>query len=127
MLSLRGSAALSPFRLDKILATLRSAAPRITHLYAEFWHFAWSDTELTSSQQDTLQKILTYGPRMAEETPMGELFLAIPRPRFRRGHHAPRILRIIVGWKVYRGWSAAWPIMLTQAMGAHSLKPKSRY
>ncbi|HLD10387.1 MAG TPA: phosphoribosylformylglycinamidine synthase, partial [Methylophilaceae bacterium] len=80
MLSLRGSAALSPFRLDKILATLRSAAPRITHLYAEFWHFAWSDTELTSSQQDTLQKILTYGPRMAEETPMGELFLAIPRP-----------------------------------------------
>jgi phosphoribosylformylglycinamidine synthase len=80
MLSLRGSAALSPFRLDKILAALKSTAPRITHLYAEFWHFAWADVELTSSQQDTLQKILTYGPQMASETPSGELFLVIPRP-----------------------------------------------
>jgi phosphoribosylformylglycinamidine synthase len=80
MLSLRGSAALSPFRLDKILVALRSAAPRITHLYAEFWHFAWSDIDLMRTQQLTLQKILTYGPKMATETPTGELLLVIPRP-----------------------------------------------
>ncbi|OAJ71018.1 phosphoribosylformylglycinamidine synthase [Methylobacillus sp. MM3] len=80
MLRLRGSAALSPFRLDKILAALKSAAPRVSHLYAEFWHFAWSDGELSSAQQETLQKILTYGPKMAEETPSGELFLVVPRP-----------------------------------------------
>jgi len=80
MLRIRGSAALSPFRLDKILAALKSAAPRVSHLYAEFWHFAWADGELSASQQDTLQKILTYGPKMAEETPSGELFLVIPRP-----------------------------------------------
>jgi len=84
MLRLRGSAALSPFRLDKILAALKAVAPRISHLYAEFWHFAWSQGDLTQAQQDTLQKILTYGPKMAEETPAEkqktELFLVIPRP-----------------------------------------------
>jgi phosphoribosylformylglycinamidine synthase len=80
MLRLRGSAALSPFRLDKILAALKTSAPRISHLYAEFWHFAWSEGELSSAQLDTLQKILTYGPRMAEEAPSGELFLVTPRP-----------------------------------------------
>jgi phosphoribosylformylglycinamidine synthase len=80
MLSLRGSPALSPFRLDKILAALKASAPRITRLYAEFWHFAWAEGDLTSAQRDTLQKILTYGPKMAEGTPSGELFLVIPRP-----------------------------------------------
>ena len=64
MLRLRGSAALSPFRLDKILVALKAAAPRISHLYAEFWHFAWSEGDLTPAQQGILQKILTYGPKM---------------------------------------------------------------
>jgi phosphoribosylformylglycinamidine synthase len=80
MLHIRGSAALSPFRLDKILAALKIATPRITHLYAEFWHFAWAESELSAVQQDTLQKILTYGPKMAEEVPSGEFFLVVPRP-----------------------------------------------
>ncbi len=80
MLRFRGSAALSPFRLDKILAALKTAAPRISYLYAEFWHFAWSEGELTVAQQDTLLQILTYGPKMAVESPRGELFLVIPRP-----------------------------------------------
>ena len=80
MLSLRGSSALSPFRLDKILAALKASAPRITRLYAEFWHFAWADGVLNSEQQETLHKILTYGPKMTEGAPSGELFLTIPRP-----------------------------------------------
>src|ERR1051325_2846937 len=80
MLSLRGSAALSPFRLDKILAALKITAPRISHLYAEFWHFAWAEGELAQTQQETLRQILTYGRKMVEETPSGELLLVIPRP-----------------------------------------------
>lgn len=80
MLRIRGSAALSPFRLDKIHAALKGVAPRISHLYAEFWHFAWAEGGLSARQQETLQKILTYGPKMAEETPSGEIFLVIPRP-----------------------------------------------
>src|SRR5450830_510778 len=80
MISLRGSSALSPFRLEKILATLKTSAPQISHLHGDFWHFVWSDSDLIASQQETLQKILTYGPEMAEEAPVGELFLVIPRP-----------------------------------------------
>jgi phosphoribosylformylglycinamidine synthase len=80
MIRIRGSAALSPFRLDKIMTALKVDAPRISHLYAEFWHFAWAEGELTADQQAVLGKILTYGPRMQEETPSGELFLVIPRP-----------------------------------------------
>jgi phosphoribosylformylglycinamidine synthase len=80
MLSIRGSAALSNFRLDKILKTLSPQVPNIKHIYAEFWHYAWSSSELNADQQDVLKKILTYGPKMVEEKPAGELFLVIPRP-----------------------------------------------
>ena len=80
MLRIRGSAALSPFRLDKIFAALKAGAPCITHIYAEFWHFVQTSHELDAQQGDILHKILTYGPKMAEEQPQGELFLVIPRP-----------------------------------------------
>ena len=74
MISLRGSSALSPFRLEKILAALKTTAPQISHLHADFWHFAWNDGDLNDGQLETLSKILTYGPKMAEELPGGELF-----------------------------------------------------
>ncbi|GBG15837.1 phosphoribosylformylglycinamidine synthase [Novimethylophilus kurashikiensis] len=80
MLRIRGSAALSPFRLDKIIAALKSAAPRISHVYAEFWHFAQTSRDLTQPESDVLHQILTYGPKMAGEAPAGELFVVIPRP-----------------------------------------------
>ncbi|PKO24417.1 MAG: phosphoribosylformylglycinamidine synthase, partial [Betaproteobacteria bacterium HGW-Betaproteobacteria-8] len=80
MLSLRGSAALSQFRLDKILSSVRDSVPRITHLYAEFWHFSWSETALSDAQQSVLKQILTYGPKLAEEVPSGDFFLVVPRP-----------------------------------------------
>ena len=80
MLSLRGSAALSAFRIQKILATLNHTAPAVNAVHADFWHFAWNDGDLTASQLETLGKILTYGSNMAEEAPVGELFLVIPRP-----------------------------------------------
>jgi phosphoribosylformylglycinamidine synthase len=41
MLCLRGSAALSQFRIEKIQKTLSEVCPNIQHLYAEFWHFIW--------------------------------------------------------------------------------------
>ncbi len=80
MLSLRGSAALSSFRLQKILASLSQTAPQIMAVHADFWHFAWNEGQLNGTELDTLTKILTYGPRMDEEAAIGELFLVIPRP-----------------------------------------------
>ena len=78
-LSLRGSPALSPFRLDKLYDTLKKSAPRISHIYAEFNHFAFSDVLLSAPQQHTLKQILTYGPQAKLEEPAGELFLVVPR------------------------------------------------
>jgi phosphoribosylformylglycinamidine synthase len=80
MLSLRGSAALSQFRLDKALNAIQLEVPRIHHIYAEFWHFAWTEVALDTSAELTLKQILTYGPKLPEETPTGELLLVIPRP-----------------------------------------------
>jgi len=56
MLSLRGSAALSSFRVQKILATLAQTAPAIKALHADFWHFAWNEGDLTAAQLETLKK-----------------------------------------------------------------------
>ncbi len=60
-LTLRGSSALSQFRLDKLYATLKSVAPNISHIYAEFVHFAFSSSALSEAEQRTLEQILTYG------------------------------------------------------------------
>lgn len=78
-LSLRGSSALSKFRLDKLHKSLLVSAPNIGHIYAEFMHFAFSESLLSSDQQSTLAQILTYGPKTNTEAPTGALFLVIPR------------------------------------------------
>jgi phosphoribosylformylglycinamidine synthase len=79
MICLRGSAALSQFRIEKIQKNLSGICPNILHLYAEFWHFSWVSAELIAQQQDTLKQILTYGPTMQVEEPQGEYFLVLPR------------------------------------------------
>ncbi|MCX7627790.1 MAG: phosphoribosylformylglycinamidine synthase [Methylophilaceae bacterium] len=80
MLHIRGSTALSPFRLDKILAALKNSVPRITRVYAEFWHFVSLRRDLAATEREILDKILTYGPSLTAGAAHGELFLVIPRP-----------------------------------------------
>lgn len=79
MISLRGSAALSPFRIEKIQKKLDQICPNIGHVYAEFWHFAWVESALSAEQENTLNQILTYGPSMQAEDAQGELILVLPR------------------------------------------------
>jgi phosphoribosylformylglycinamidine synthase len=88
-LSLRGSSALSTFRLDKLYATLKLSAPNISQIVTEFVHFAFSEAALNTAQQSTLQQILTYGAvntdalqpniHAASGAIQQELFLVIPR------------------------------------------------
>jgi phosphoribosylformylglycinamidine synthase len=88
-LSLTGSAALSQFRLDKLYASLKNSAPSITHIYAEYVHFAFSESALSSAQTGVLTQILTYGAatndaleantHAAAGDAKKELFLVIPR------------------------------------------------
>lgn len=75
----RGSPALSSFRIEKLLIQLKSSVPAISSVHAEFVHFADIDGDLSVSQTETLQKLLTYGPAYSPEEHQGELFLVIPR------------------------------------------------
>jgi len=79
MLVLRGSPALSPFRLEKRLAQLRERVPSVSHLYAEYVHFADLATPLTESELTILDKLLSYGPHISGEEPAGRLLLVVPR------------------------------------------------
>ncbi|MBC7755277.1 MAG: phosphoribosylformylglycinamidine synthase [Bdellovibrio sp.] len=60
-LILRGSAALSQFRLEKLYQSLSQSAPNISHIVTEYMHFVFSETLLNNAQQNTLKQILTYG------------------------------------------------------------------
>ncbi|MEQ1767106.1 MAG: phosphoribosylformylglycinamidine synthase, partial [Methylotenera sp.] len=69
----------SSFRIEKIQSQLKLNVANITHIYAEFRHFVWTDVALDDAQQNTLKQILTYGPSLQAENPKGELILVIPR------------------------------------------------
>ncbi|GAB4345048.1 MAG: phosphoribosylformylglycinamidine synthase [Gammaproteobacteria bacterium] len=79
MLRLRGSTALSPFRVEKLLNRLRSRIPDVTHVSAEYVHFADLEQRLDRDELAVLDRILTYGPRSAEVTPEGRMLLVVPR------------------------------------------------
>ncbi len=80
MLSLPGSPALSPFRLDKLLNALRIREPSVAAISARWMHLADLDRPLTTDERRVLGKLLTYGPRMQAGADEGELILVIPRP-----------------------------------------------
>jgi phosphoribosylformylglycinamidine synthase len=82
--SLRGRNALSDFRLRKLLSSLQSAAPAITGLSADYWHFIELEQSLSRKQQRILERVLTYGPSSdaandGSVSPGGQLLLVVPR------------------------------------------------
>ncbi|TKE95318.1 phosphoribosylformylglycinamidine synthase [Vibrio kanaloae] len=77
---LRGSPALSEFRVNKLLELCRELSLPVTGIYAEFAHFADLTGDLDESEVEKLEKLLTYGPTIEEHEPQGLLLLATPRP-----------------------------------------------
>jgi len=84
MLTLRGSAALSPFRLEKLLKTLRDEhALPLRAIEAQFIHLCDTDGELTADEHAVLAKLLTYGPSRTTKPSSGKSSLQLvvsPRP-----------------------------------------------
>ncbi|MCK8126594.1 phosphoribosylformylglycinamidine synthase [Pseudoalteromonas sp. S1610] len=80
MLILRGAPALSEFRVNKILARCQQLQLPVTNVYAEYAHFADLTSPLNNDEQTKLEKLLTYGPTIAEHAPAGQLVLVTPRP-----------------------------------------------
>lgn len=80
MLILRGAPALSEFRIAKLLDQCAERTLPVITIYAEYIHFADNSAALSSDEQSTLDKLLTYGPAIASHEPVGQLLLVTPRP-----------------------------------------------
>ncbi len=80
MLILRGSPALSPFRLQKLLQDLVAAGVPAHALSAEYVHVAETNAPLGPEEQSVLAQLLTYGPRRAATSVKGLVQVVAPRP-----------------------------------------------
>jgi phosphoribosylformylglycinamidine synthase len=80
MLILRGSPALSEFRLRKLLQDLASSGLPVRAVSADFYHVAELGGELTHDQRAILEKLLTYGPSRASAPVKGLVQVVAPRP-----------------------------------------------
>ncbi len=80
MLLLPGPAALSTFRIAKLLERVQALEPAVQGLEARFVHFADLAAPLTGSEQAVLAQLLTYGPSLAAATAAtASRILIVPR------------------------------------------------
>ncbi len=80
MLILRGSPALSDFRLQKLQQDLVAAGVPVRKLTTQFVHVAEVSADLTLAEQQVLEKLLTYGPSRTVTATQGVLQIVAPRP-----------------------------------------------
>lgn len=76
---LRGSSALSAFRLSKLINQCQDLSLPITDLYAEYVHLVDVKGQLSADSRQKLGKLLAYGPRSSLKNPQGQMLLVIPR------------------------------------------------
>jgi len=74
-----GSPALSKFRQKKLLNQLQQLIPEVSQLTAHFVHFVDADKPLSEDETAVLEKLLHYGPHVADVSSEGRLFLVVPR------------------------------------------------
>jgi phosphoribosylformylglycinamidine synthase len=79
MFSLFGAPALSQFRLDHSLRSLRAQNARVTALSSRWLHFVDDSRPLTESELGLLGKLLTYGSRIVAPEHRGQRILVTPR------------------------------------------------
>ncbi|WP_133408566.1 phosphoribosylformylglycinamidine synthase [Parashewanella tropica] len=77
---IRGAPALSDFNVQKLLQACRSQSLPVQNIYAEFIHLADTSAPLETTEQQQLEKLLTYGPKLEVHQPQGQLFFVTPRP-----------------------------------------------
>ncbi|MGH8282354.1 MAG: phosphoribosylformylglycinamidine synthase [Gammaproteobacteria bacterium] len=79
MLQFRGGPALSEFRIQKLLANLRTLVPAVSGLAAEYRYFVDAPDALGASEERILHELLAEGPPPTEQIPSGSLLLCVPR------------------------------------------------
>jgi phosphoribosylformylglycinamidine synthase len=80
MLTLRGSPALSTFRLQKLLQDLTASGIPVRAVNAEFVHIIETTGDLSAEQRNVLDQLLTYGPSRAAQEVAGVVQIVAPRP-----------------------------------------------
>jgi hypothetical protein len=78
ILTLPGAVALSPFRVEKLLASLPRPLAEAISLETRFVHFVACAEPLSSDETAVLERLLTYGTPARGE-PQGVLLLVLPR------------------------------------------------
>ena len=78
-MSLLGAPALSQFRLDKLLQSVRALDARVSGLSSRHIHFVDVSQTLDENELEVLDKLLTYGPRAHLHTDRGRRLLVTPR------------------------------------------------
>jgi phosphoribosylformylglycinamidine synthase len=78
LLTLRGCTALSGFRRDKHLASIKTVTPEIIFLDTVYVHFVHINGQLSDAETACLNNLLNYG-HTAEQYPQGHLLLVTPR------------------------------------------------
>jgi phosphoribosylformylglycinamidine synthase len=78
VLTLPGAVALSPFRVEKLLAALPKPLAEAITIDTRFVHFVALAAPLDAAETATLEKLLTYGTA-ATGAPQGVLLLVLPR------------------------------------------------
>ncbi|WP_096084427.1 phosphoribosylformylglycinamidine synthase [Agaribacterium haliotis] len=79
MLILRGSSALSEFRLTKLKQRIKEAGIGLTSIQAEFVHFVDVSESLSDEQLAVLKQLLHYGPKAEAVKHEGQQLCVIPR------------------------------------------------
>jgi len=80
IIELPGQAALSAFRLRKLVADLRQLDPRIGDLQARFSYFICSTSVLSRNDTERLDSLLLSGEPVEDFAPGGQLIYTAPRP-----------------------------------------------
>ena len=79
ILKLRGSLALSAFRLEKINARLQALDARTVVQSGVYWHFIETERELHADETQVLQRLLTYGEPAGDAPHTSTPILVTPR------------------------------------------------
>ena len=80
MLVLRGTAALSQFRIDKLLSSAKGRCARIDTLATAYHYFVDTTTELSGLEQNVLESLLHHGTEAPAAPSNAVLVLVVPRP-----------------------------------------------
>jgi phosphoribosylformylglycinamidine synthase len=80
MLELEGPAALSDFRLERLLTSLRRVVPSLRRVQVHYRHFIDHRRTPDAGEARVLERLLDHEPEPAGAAGTGQLLLTVPRP-----------------------------------------------